>query len=149
MFFYVGFPYDHNVKAVRRAVYERGLTSHMNDHKWRALCSAVVEQLPFAPPYQEKRVTSDVLRPEVLEFAPGYHGDWARTPEGAMGLSIEWLKVAPRVRVEVGRLLPPRIEDCAAQLRGLLTGLRIPFKEEDGFFVVFGHTPAAEDLFGS
>lgn len=149
MFLYVGFPYDDNVEAVRRAIYERGLTSQMNDHKWRALCSAVVEQLPFPPPYQEKHVTSDVPHPEVLESAPGYHGDWGRTPEAAMGLSIEWLKVAPRVRVEVGRLLPPRIEDCSGQLRGLLTGLRIPFKEEDGFFVIFGHTSATEDLSGS
>ena len=143
---YIGFPYDNNVEAVRRAIYERGLTSHMNDHKWRALCSAVVEQLSFPPPYQEKHVLSDVPHPEVLESAPHYYGDWARTPEGAMGLSIEWLKVAPRVSVPTGRILPPRIKDCSAQLRVLLTSLRIPFKEVDGFFFIFGHTPSTENL---
>lgn len=146
---YVGFPYDDNVEAVRRAIYERGLTSHMNDHKWRALCSAVAERLPFPPPYQWKLVLSDVPHPEVLEFAPDYHGDWATTPEAAMGLSIEWLKVAPRVSVSVGRLLAPRIEDCSIPLRELLTNLRIPFKEADGFFFIYGHTPATVDLSGS
>jgi hypothetical protein len=143
---YIGLPSRDEVAKVHRAIEQRCLTSHMNDTKWRALCTAIAQRLPFPPPYQAKLVLSDTADPEVFEAAPSYWGDWARTPEASMGIFIEWLKVAPRVSVHMGQLVAPRIDDCAASFRDILKDLRIPFKEEDGFFIIYGHTSSAEAL---
>jgi hypothetical protein len=129
---------------VRRAIAERGLSSHMNDTKWRELCAAVTEELPFPPPYQVKSVLSDNPDPEELERSPSQYGDWARTPEASMGIFIEWLRVAPRVSVHGGELLAPRVQDCSEALRKLLRRMNIPFAERDGFFIIYGHTATAE-----
>ena len=143
---YIGSPSRDVAAQVRRVVQQRGLTSLMNDTRWRALCTAIAEKLPFPPPYQAKLVLSEKAHPEVFEAAPSYWGDWARTPEAPMGIFIEWLKVAPRVSVHMGQLVAPRIDDCTAPLRDTLKGLRIPFREEDGFFIIYGHASSAEIL---
>lgn len=143
---YIGSPYADEMKKVRVAIEERGLSSHMNDTKWRALCVAIAEELPFPPPYQTKLILSDVAHPEAFEAAPRYYGDWATTPEASMGLHIEWLRVAPRVSVQVGRLLPPRIDDCSDSFRNLLKRLRIPFQEKEGFFTIYGHAAGVDVL---
>jgi hypothetical protein len=143
---YIGMPNRNEAAKVRRAVEQRGLTSHMNDTKWRALCTAIGQELPFPPPYQAKLVLSETADPEALEAAPSSWGDWARTPEASMGIFIEWLKVAPRVSVHIGNLVAPRVDDCSAPLRDILKGLRIPFKEENGFFIIYGHTSSADDF---
>lgn len=137
---YIGTTDRAETARVRSCLEERGLTSHMNDSKWRALCLAIAEELPFAPAYQSKLVLSDRPEPSVLEDAPWYCGDWARTPEAGLGIFIEWLKVAPRRSVTIGRLVPPRIEDCSVSLIAILQRLHIPFREEDGFVVIFGHS---------
>lgn len=146
---YTGSQNRKEIEKVRRAIETRGLTSHLNDTKWRALCVAIADELPFSPPYQVKLVLAETPQPEVLEAAPTYHGDWATTPEAAMGIFIEWLKIAPRVSVSRGRLAAPRIDDCSASLRDILRRLRIPFSEEDGFFIVHGHTASSEAILTS
>lgn len=142
---YIGCPDREHAAEVRRAIEQRGLTSHMNDTKWRALCTAIAEKLPFPPCYQEKLVLEETPGPEI-EAAPYGWGDWARTPEASMGIFIEWLKVAPRTRVHIGRLVAPRIDDCSAQFREILRDLRIPFREEDSFFFIYGHTESGDDI---
>jgi hypothetical protein len=132
------------VAKVRRAIEERGLTSHMNDTKWRKLCEAVAEELPFPPPYQAKLLVSDGPEPAELEPSPSHYGDWAVTPESSMGVFIEWLRVAPRISVHVGGLMAPRVQDCSEALRHLLKRMNIPFNERDGFFIIYGHTASAE-----
>jgi len=127
-------------RAVRRVVAERGLASHMNDTKWRTLCIAVAEELPFPPTYQRKLVLSEDFDPEELAWTFSNFGDWARTPEASMGIFVEWLKIAPRLSVREGRLLAPRIEDCSDAFRNILIRLRVPFTEESGFFIIYGHS---------
>lgn len=144
---YIGVTCDKKTKAeVRRAIERRRLTSYMNNTKWRALCTAILEELPFPPAYQEKCVILEKPSPQTLEAVPTYYGDWARTPEAAIGLWTEWIKVAPRVGIHVGQLVPDRIEDCSEPLRNILKKLRVPFKEQDGFFIIYGHTANADDL---
>ncbi len=141
---YIGSADASEIARVRRVIGERGLSSHMNDTKWLELCTAVAEELPFPPPYQAKLVLSGVAERDELEAAPSYYGDWARTPEAAMGIFIEWLKVAPRVSVHVGQLSAQRVRDCSEALRNLLKRLDIPFNERDGFFIIHGHTANPE-----
>ncbi|TCV65934.1 MULTISPECIES: DUF6678 family protein [Neorhizobium] len=68
---YIGSTDSNETAKVRRAIAERGLSSHMNDTKWRALCTAVAEEFPFPPPYQVKCVLSDMahLRAAVEKSA--------------------------------------------------------------------------------
>ncbi|MFN3500997.1 MAG: DUF6678 family protein [Allorhizobium sp.] len=143
---YIGSTERSETLKVRRVIAERGLTSHMNDTKWRELCRAVNDELPFAPPYQVKYLLSETPHPDELEVAPSYHGDWAQTPEAAMGIFIEWLKVSPRVSCPVGQLVEPRVEDCSELFRAMLKRLNIPLQERDGFFMIYGHTLKPEVL---
>lgn len=142
---YIGCVNRDEAAEVRRAIEKRGLTSHMNDTKWRALCTAIADKLPFPPCYQAKLVLEETPGPEI-EAAPYGWGDWAGTPEASMGIFIEWLKVSPRTQVPIGRLVAPRIDDCSDQFRDILNDLRIPFREEDGFFFIYGHTASGDDV---
>ncbi|WP_421357984.1 DUF6678 family protein [Agrobacterium rosae] len=143
---YIGSTESDETSKVRCAIAERGMTSHMNNTKWRTLCLAINEELPFPPPYQVKYVLKERPDPEEIETSPWYHGDWATTPEASLGIFIEWLKVAPRVTTPVGRLLPPHVDDCSDALRNLLRRLRVPFNEEDGFFLIYGHTSSSQTV---
>lgn len=130
-------------RRIRRRLVERGLTSFMNDTKWRELCVAV-RALPFPPAYQVKAVDADAPDPPRFEPVSSYFGDWATTPEASVGLHVEWLKIAPRFR---GRLDPrgPVVDlDCSDGLRAVLEGLRLRFREADGFFVLHAHAAAGD-----
>jgi hypothetical protein len=125
-------------KKIGALLTERGLASHMNDTKWRELGAAIAE-LPFPPAYQVKTLDEAEPYPPAMEPAPTYWGDWGRTYEAALGVHIEWVKVAPRYKRVTGRLLEPVIDDCSGGLRVLLMRLRMPFVESDGFFTIYGH----------
>ncbi|QRM42678.1 DUF6678 family protein [Rhizobium sp. BG4] len=140
---YIGLPDAGEIEKVLRAIEMRGLSSHMNDSKWRTLCTAIAE-LPFPPAYQVKLVLSDTPDPEKFAESPSYYGDWATTPEASMGIFVEWLKVAPRHSVRLGQLSAPGVGDCSEELRKLLKRLHIPFNRKDGFFYIYGHTSSPE-----
>jgi hypothetical protein len=125
-------------KKIGAILMERGLTSHMNDTKWRELCAAIAE-LPFPPVYQVKTLDEAEPYPDTLEPSSSYGGDWGRTYEAALGVHIEWIRVTPRYKRTIGRLLEPVIDDCSDELRVLLRRLNIPFVESDGFFTIYGH----------
>jgi len=122
---------------------ERGLASHMNDTKWRELCAGI-EELPFPPAYQVKLLDQDEPSPSNIEPVTTYWGDWASTPEAALGVHVEWIRIAPRYTRQTGRLVSPVIEDCSGQLRSLLKRLHIPFIERDDLFTIYGHASAID-----
>ncbi|KIQ02193.1 hypothetical protein RU07_12130 [Agrobacterium tumefaciens] len=122
---------------------KRGLASHMNDTKWRELCAGIKE-LPFPPAYQAKWLDESEPSPSIIDSATTYWGDWGGTPEAALGVHVEWIKIVPRYKRHVGRLVAPIVEDCSDQLRLLLKRLRIPFVERDDLFTVYGHASAID-----
>jgi len=125
-------------QRVRDILVQRRLGSHMNDTKWRELCLAM-RALALPPAYQSKSVFEDSPCPADLPHAPDYIGDWACTPEASLGLHIEWIKIAPRYQQHRGRLIVPEIVDCSAEVRALLSELRLPVVEQDGFFLLLAH----------
>jgi len=125
-------------QRVRDILTQRSLGSYMNDTKWRELCLGM-RALAFPPAYQGKSVFEDLPSPVDLPHAPDYIGDWACTPEASLGLHIEWIKIAPRYRRQRGRLIAPEILDCSDEVRALLSGLRLPVIEQDGFFLLLAH----------
>lgn len=134
--FYIGLLDDDYRKEIKQALSERGLTSHMNDTKWRELCVAVFEEMPFVPPYEEKYVLKNEPQP--------FLGDWAVTPECMLGIHVEWIKVYPKKVTHRGHLIAPHIEDHSDQFRNILIRLGIPFTEDGDDFIIYGHSAGIE-----
>ncbi|MGR8959831.1 DUF6678 family protein [Rhizobium leguminosarum] len=114
----------------------------MNDTKWRELCAGIRE-LPFPPAYQVKVLDENEPSPSTIERAPPYWGDWASTPEAALGVHVEWIRVTPRYKRHVARLLPPIIEDCSDQLRSLLRRCASLLLKVTAFSRFMGMLPAS------
>lgn len=128
---------DRRRQRIRREVMERGLTSFMNDTKWRALQRVMLEELPFPPPYQRKDVLQAAPDPAVFDADVWYFGDWR---EGILPFwSIEWLRIRPRYLERRAQLLPSAIQDCREDLRAALAREHISFVERDDSFWVHGY----------
>jgi hypothetical protein len=143
-FLYIGrTPED--AKEARKLLRKRGLISYMNDTKWRELCTAI-ETLPFPPPYQTKYLLG--IEPVLWEpgYIPPFWGDWAKTPEAAFGIFIEWVRITPRYSKHGGRLIEPEIFDCSVEFASLLKSLSIPFIEEDGIVTIYGHAKSGQPV---
>jgi hypothetical protein len=125
---------------IRRVLSDRGMASHMSDTKWQELCHAVRAELPFPPPYQVKLVEFGAPDVAAFPYAPSFVGDWGATYEGQLGIHIEWIRIAPRLSRHQGELVSPTVEECSCELRALLKRLHVPFVEQDGFFIVYGHS---------
>ena len=131
---------NHKLRAaVRAEVVRRGLASFMNATRWSALCDAVYADLPFPPPFQLQSVLGEREPPWDTESV-SYWGAWS---ELAPFWDVEWLRVLPRYRKPVGRLLADEWLDCTGAFRDLLKRLHIPFREDDaGTFWIYGYAPA-------
>jgi hypothetical protein len=125
--------------AVRSEVERRGLASFMNATRWQALCDAVHAELPFPPAFQVQSVRGDREPPWDVE-AVSYSGAWSELDPF---FDIEWLRVLPRYRQPMGRLVADEWVDCTDAFRDLLVRLRIPFREDEArTFWIYGYAPA-------
>jgi len=123
-------------RQVRQALSQRGLGAWMNDTKWRELL-AVIDTLPFPPPYQRKDVLRSEPEPSTFDADVWYIGDWV---EGIHPLySIEWLRIRPRYMEPAGQLLPPTLVDCEAALEQALQSLGQPYEKADGSIWIYGY----------
>ncbi len=125
--------------AVRAEVERRGLASFMNDTRWARLVEAVHAELPFPPAFQ--------LQPMLGERQPLIDPDavrgWGAWSELQFPVDVEWLRVIPRYRRPVGRLVPDETVDATDAFRALLARLRIPFREDAArTFWIYGYAPA-------
>jgi hypothetical protein len=136
-FLYIGCPPD-EAKRCRALLRERDLVSYMNDTKWRELCVGI-DALPFPPPYQSKRLYKDDPLLWADGYTPPFWGDWARTPEAALGIFTQWVRITPRYSKHRGKLIAPEIFDCSGQLQSLLKSLSIPHIQTDGVLIIHGH----------
>lgn len=76
---------DRYKEKVMNAVSKRQLASRMNNTKWRELQTAVLNTLPFPPPFQAKYVLVESPSPSEFEDDVWYLGDWV---EGLMPFII-------------------------------------------------------------
>ena len=124
--------------AVLAEVERRGLASFMNTTRWRALVDAAHSELPFPPPFQLQTVLGEREPPWNVE-AVDYWGAWS---ELEPFFAIEWMRILPRYRKSVGRLVADERIDCTDALRALLIRLRLPFREDEaGTFWIYGYAP--------
>jgi len=118
----------------------RGLASFMNRTRWAALRKAVVEELPFPPPFQlqDLRGARETLwRSDEVD----HWGDWSDESLEPV-LAIEWLRIVPRYRKHIGMRVAPETVDCSDQFRDLLVRLRLPWREDGRGFWIYGYAPA-------
>lgn len=120
---------------------ERQLCSCMNDTKWNELRRAMLEEMPFPPPYIIKWIYED-CKDKDFQDDVYYLGDWneALSYNGKVhGIAIEWMKVRPRYLKHCGRLIPPELIDAAKEFEKILNKYHIPYEEESGTFCIFGY----------
>jgi hypothetical protein len=124
-------------KKVIRIIDEKQMYSVMNDTKWRELQSAVLESLPFPPPFQIKDVLGKEPFPKDFEEDVWYLGDWI---EGLNPFySIEWIRVRPRYLKNIGKLLPQTRIDITEEFKSILLKCSIPFKEDKDTIYIYGY----------
>ena len=132
-------------ETVRRIVEERELCSCMNSTKWNELRTAMMQEMPFQPPYIVKFLMDDTCYAE-----PGFRedvchtGNWydafAIEGEGFHAeLAVEWVKVRPRYLKRRGALLPPEVISAEAEFVAILQTYNIPYEESGGVYCIFGY----------
>ena len=124
--------------AILHTLSKRGLTSVMNETKWRELRSAVMDELPFAPAFQRKNILEPHPYPETFETNVYYCGDWSVGIHQSS--EIEWIRVRPRRLVHRGHLVPDAIDDIEVQFIAVLHRIGIPFLRESESILVYGYT---------
>ena len=132
-------------EKVKRIVEQRRLCSCMNDTKWNELRSAMMNEMPFQPPYIVKFLFDEQCFGEA-EFQNGsYHtADWyyALSIEGLLfdaAFAVEWIKVRPSYLKNAGRLIKPQVISAENEFIAILKKYNIPFEEKDGVYCIYGY----------
>lgn len=131
---------DWNQKK-RRIVEQRQLCGYMNDKKWNELRRAMLEEMPFPPPYIVKWVYKDCEEKDFDEDVY-YWGAWKEAlsfNDRVYGIAIEWMKIRPRYLKCRGRLIPPELVDASAEFEGILDKYHIPYEQENGTYCIYGY----------
>jgi len=157
-------------EVVIEVVERRGLVSFMNTTKWKELKKAVIEEMPFNPPYHWKLISwgdvdkghPDAKDENYWDFttkSSSYSGEdiWADkyTPEDHLSWdcfatpfwAIEWIRVVPKKQeIHRGRLVEPKIskvlDDATDQFVEILERYNIPYEEENGVYTIYGYRGA-------
>jgi len=125
--------------TVRKTLERRGLSSVMNDTKWKRLREEVLGSLPWPPAYQLKGVMAEEPEPRNFEPSCAYHGDWADSAIWQDPLYIEWIRVVPVYLEHRGKLLEPNRKSLKNELIDLLRNLRVPHTIEKNSITIYGH----------
>lgn len=129
---------------VIQVVSERQLASIMNNTKWEELQTAVLNTLPFPPPYQAKYVLEDVPYPNEFEDDVWYMGDWI---EGLMPFfHIEWIRVRARRVVKKGMLIQPEVTDITEEFIRILKDYSIPYYRDNQSIYIYGYISGTDKL---
>lgn len=130
-------------EQIQEIVGRRRLTSFMNNTKWQEFCRAMVEEMPFPPPYiyktlfeRDEEVFCDFSRDVPYlgaydrESFAGYHYQM-----------IEWVKIRPRYYdYEGGRLAGKYVyHEAEQELEEILARYSIPYEKEDGVYMIYGY----------
>jgi len=128
-------PEEKHKIRVREEVEKKRLSSVMSKTKWREFCDAMYDELPFPPAYDRKDILEDEYKPFTKDV--DYLGDYF---EGIHPFySIEWIEVRPRRLISQGRLVKGKIESIEEQFIEVLRKYNIPYKINDGSYLIYGY----------
>ena len=132
-------------EKVREIVTQRNLCSYMNNTKWNELRTAMMNDMPFPPPYIIKFLFEDEAIGEKHFSEDVYYlGDWYSifAIEGHYfngAFAVEWIKVRPRYLKHRGHLIKPEVIDAEDKFVEILRQHSIPYKENDGIYCIYGY----------
>lgn len=132
-------------ERVKNIVRQRNLVSYMNNTKWNELRNAMMNEMPFSPPFIVKFLFEEnCLEQQFLEKDVDYSGDWyyGLSIDGHYfngAFAIEWLKIRPRYIKHRGMLIAPEIIDAEDIFVSILKKYSIPYEENNGVYCIFGY----------
>ena len=113
----------------------KGLESCMSKEKWDILRRAMMNEMPFQPPYTLKFLTDESSCAEDKNWHEAYVYDGLFN--GAF--AVEWVKIRPCTQKVRGKLIAPEIIDAGKELEGILKKYSIPYEEENGVYCIYGY----------
>lgn len=122
-----------------KIVKQRNLCSYMNDTKWSELCSSMLNEMPFPPPYDIKYLDIDHSAGDNINKDIYCYGDWYEPFLMYGYASIEWIKIKPVILKHRGLLIPPEVLDETEEFVGVLQKYNIPYEEKDGIYTIYGY----------
>ena len=131
-------------KQAFNIVQQRNLCGYMNDTKWNELICAMLNDMPFPPPYIIKTLFESECKAEAKFQKDAYYmGDWY---EGFTygeyfngGFAIEWIKVRPRILKHRGKLIDPELIDESAEFEAVLKKYNIPYEKQNDIYCIYGY----------
>lgn len=144
--------YQHK-KTEQEEIYDilvrRNLTSCMNSTKWREFRTAMLEEMPFEPPYDYKTLfdEGDYSARDYIQHLMNNEGPNSFCSFDAESFnfldykSLEWVKVRPRFfSQEGGRLVKQQIwHDSEKEFLEILNKYNIPYELENGVYTIYGY----------
>ncbi|MCD8102074.1 MAG: hypothetical protein LUE26_05810 [Alistipes sp.] len=132
--------YQELCKWVTDFTERNGLRGVMNDTKWLELQQAVRDELPFPPVFVVKRLGEEGEK-HILEKDEYWYGAWRNYYDEGMPqlVTIEYIKVRPRLAVHRGRLNSPEIIDCTKEFLDILRRLNIPYVQDEHIITIYGY----------
>lgn len=130
-------------------IIQRNLTSYMNNTKWREFRTAMLEEMPFCPPYDYKTLFdgSDYNKRDSVQHLIKNEGpcSFCSFDEESFFFlnykAIEWMKIRPRFFTqECGRLVKKEVwYDCEKEFVEILRKYQIPYEVENGVYTIYGY----------
>ena len=130
-------------QTVMETVQKRGLTSCMNNTKWQEFQNAMIDEMPFPPPYIYKTLFENA-EGEYFDFSDDESGTGIYdTEEFAWNeyLTIEWVKVRPRYYTSGGGILCSKrvYHEADKEFVDILKKYSIPYETENGVYTIYGY----------
>lgn len=128
-------------EQVAKIVFQKNLSSVMNDTKWIELQKSIAD-LSFPPPFILKCVTDESdFQTALLHDAPHYYGDWSSYWEEGLPpfFAIQWIKVNPKYGKYRGRLVADEILDETEEFIAILEKFSIHYEYENGIITIYGY----------
>ncbi|ADU23417.1 DUF6678 family protein [Ruminococcus albus] len=118
-----------------RAAQTKGLENCLSKEKWDILRQAMMNEMPFQPPYTVKFITDEEPCTEEINWYEAY------LYEGLFNgaFALEWVKIRPCTQKVRGKLIAPEIIDAGKELEDILKKYSIPYEEENGVYCIYGY----------
>lgn len=136
-------------ERILEIVSKKNLTCYMNNTKWREFRTAMLHEMPFAPPYDYKTLfdDSDYICKDYVQHLINNEGPscFCSFDEESFNFlnykAIEWVKVRPRFFTEDGgQLVKEKVwYDCEKEFADILRKYTIPHEVKNGIYTIYGY----------
>ena len=136
-------------EQIAEIVYERNLTSYMNNTKWREFFNAMKNEMPFSPIYEHKSLfEDDKIISKFKKYKEIYdQGDYSDETLREMchwsdSFSvIEYIAVKPYYYEKQGGILAYKkiLHSAEKEFISILQKYNIPYEIEDDNYIIYGY----------